>query len=297
MNIVWILIKMQLFSCLLLMICIFRNDSIKLMMKNTILSILMLLGCSTLSLATLSIEGVYQGKNLYVQNPMDADGFGYCATKVTVNGDVLPGGTSLAAFGIDFAQFNISIGQTVFIVIEHNDGCRPKILNPEVLLPKSTYKIMSMSVNNDGLLSWSTTKEDGKLPYIIEQYRWNKWVAIGEVDGIGTPGQNNYSFQISPHSGENIVRVSQFDHTGKGRYSSQAKFRSKVTAVTKKPAIVKEKIEFFVENRPVETRYEIYDAYGNIVKKGVGSLVNCTNLVKGVYYINYDNVNEKFIKN
>ena len=73
-------------------------------------------------------------------------------------------------------------------------------------------------------------------------------------------------------------------------------FRFMKSATTLREAQVRS-IEFFVENKPVETRYEIYDAYGNIVKKGIGSLVNCTNLVKGVYYINYDNVNEKFIKN
>ena len=55
--------------------------------------------------ASLSIEGTYQGKNLYVQNPMDDDGFGYCATKVTVNGDIMPGGTNMGAFEIDFAAF------------------------------------------------------------------------------------------------------------------------------------------------------------------------------------------------
>ena len=64
---------------------------------------------------------------------MDDDGFGYCATKVTVNGDIMPGGTSMGAFEIDFSIFNIAIGEPVFIVIEHNDGCKPKILNPEVL--------------------------------------------------------------------------------------------------------------------------------------------------------------------
>jgi|TARA_R110000737_G_scaffold98184_2_gene132446 hypothetical protein len=251
----------------------------------------------TNAMATLSIEGVYQGKNLYVQNPMDVDGFGYCGTKVTVNGDVMPGGTNVAAFPIDFSQFNIAIGDPVFIVIEHNDGCKPKILNPEVLLPKSTYKVNSISISPDGRLVWESSLEKGKLPYIIEQYRWNKWVAIGEVQGIGTEGANKYEFQVSPHSGENSIRVAQFDHTGKGRYSSEVKFKSVVPVVSKKPAIVKDKIEFFTNGKPVETRYEIYDAYGNIVKKGVGSLVNCTNLVKGVYYINYDNINEKFIKN
>ena len=61
--------------------------------------------------------------------------------------------------------------------------------------------------------------------------------------------------------------------------------------------ILKNEIKFSANGSPVETRYEIYDAYGNIVKKGVGSKVNCSNLLRGVYYINFDNVNEKFIKN
>lgn len=120
--------------------------------------------------ADLSIEGSYQGKNLYVQNPEDEDGFGFCATKVTVNGDIMPGGVSRSAFEIDFSLFNINIGDPVFIVIEHNDGCTPKILNPEVLLPRSTFKVTEMTISTDGLLKWKTTSEQGKLPYIIEQY-------------------------------------------------------------------------------------------------------------------------------
>src|SRR6202008_834946 len=106
------------------------------------------------SYAALSIEGSYQGKNLYVQNPEDGDGFGFCATKVTVNGDVMRGGCSSSAFEIDFSLFNIEIGEPVFIVIEHNDGCKPKILNPEVLLPRSTFKVSSMNINNTGKLVW-----------------------------------------------------------------------------------------------------------------------------------------------
>ena len=247
--------------------------------------------------ATLSIEGSYQGKNLYIQNPMDEDGFGYCATKVLVNGDVMPGGTSLAAFEVDFAQFNVAVGDPVFIVIEHNDGCKPKIINPEVLLPKSTFNIEKIAVSNTGRMAWTSSNEKGKLPYVVEQYRWNKWVAVGEVQGRGLESLNKYEFEVNPHSGENILRVGQYDHSGRGRYSQEVKFNSSVLEVSKRPSIVKEKIEFYANALPVETRYEIYDAYGNIVKKGVGSLVNCTNLVKGVYYINYDNVNEKFIKN
>ena len=72
---------------------------------------------SAFSQATsLSIEGSYQGKNLYVQNPMDDDGFGYCATKVTVNGDIMPGGTSMGAVvgGLYASGYNATQIDSIF---------------------------------------------------------------------------------------------------------------------------------------------------------------------------------------
>lgn len=265
-------------------------------MKQLFLLLVVFLS-SVSAMAALSVEGTYQGKNLYVQNPMDDEGFGYCATKVTVNGDIMPGGTSVGAFEIDFSLFNIEIGEPVFIVIEHNDGCRPKVLNPEVLLPRSTFKVKSITISNAGSLKWTTSGEQGKLPFVIEQYRWNKWVAVGEVEGKGSGNDNNYQFDVTPHSGENTIRVVQVDHSGMKRPSQEVKFTSSSPVVTKTPTKVKDEIKFLANGAPVETRYEIYDAYGNIVKKGVGSKVACSNLLRGVYYINFDNVNEKFIKN
>lgn len=265
-------------------------------MRNFVLLLTMFF-LNVAAYGALSIEGTYQGKNLYVQNPMDDEGFGYCATKVTVNGDIMPGGTSMGAFEIDFTLFNIEIGEPVFIVIEHNDGCKPKILNPEVLLPRSTFIVVDMNISDDGMLKWTTKDEQGKLPFVIEQYRWNKWVSIGEVQGLGGGQVNSYEFKITPHSGENTVRIVQIDHSGTKRPSKEKKFMSNTPTVTKTPAKVKNEIKFIANGAPAETRYEIYDAYGNIVKKGVGSTVNCSNLLRGVYYINFDNVNEKFIKN
>lgn len=267
-------------------------------MKTLLLitSMLMVSFLGSRAFAALSISGTYQGKNLYVQNPIDDEGFGYCATKVTVNGDIMPGGTGSGAFEIDFGIFNIALGEPVFIVIEHHEGCKPKILNPEVLLPRSTFDVTSIQITNDGMLTWETTNENGKLPFLVEQYRWNKWVNVGEVEGEGSKTKNKYQFKVTPHSGENVVRVVQVDHSGGKRVSQQVKFKSDVPNVIKTPAIVKDEIKFTSGTNAVETRYEIYDAYGNIVKKGVGTSVNCSNLLKGVYYINFDNVNEKFVK-
>lgn len=265
-------------------------------LKNLLLFLLFTVLFSVSGFSALSIEGSYQGKNLYVQNPEDGDGFGFCATKVTVNGDVMPGGCSSNAFEIDFSLFNIEIGEPVFIVIEHSEGCKPKILNPEVLLPKSTFNTVEISVSGSGMLTWKTNNEHGKLPFFIEQYRWNKWVQVGEVQGKGTAGTNSYEFQVAPHSGENTIRVVQVDHSGTKRSSKEVKFTSSLPPVEKSPVKVKDVINFTSNGKSVETKYEIYDAYGNIVKKGVGSSVPCGNLLKGAYYINFDNKTEKFVK-
>lgn len=269
----------------------------KMKLKNNILFLFVFIGGTFGAYADLSLEGHYQGKNLYIQNPEDEDGFGFCVTKATVNGDPVVDGLASSAFEIDFSQFGLKIGDPVFIVLEHGLGCKPKVLNPEVLLPKSTFEISSISCNAEGKLIWTTTGESGKLPFVIEQFRWNKWVVIGEVDGIGNPTKNEYTFNVAPHSGENKVRVVQTDHTGKKRPSEAVTFmNTSIMEPVMNPLKVSKSITFTSGSKPIETKYEIYDAYGNIVKKGVGSEVDCSNLKKGAYYINYDNKNEKFIK-
>jgi hypothetical protein len=88
----------------------------------------------------------------------------------------------------------------------------------------------------------------------------------------------------------------QVDHSGAKNSSKEVKFSSAIPTVAKTPVKVKDIISFSADGKPIETRYEIYDAYGNIVKKGIGSTVPCSNLLKGAYYINFDNKTEKFFK-
>ncbi len=245
----------------------------------------------------LAIEGTYQGKNIYIQNQLNDDGFGFCVDKVTVNGDVLTGGLNSDVFEIDFTEFNIAVGDPVLIVIEHDEACLPKILNPEVLLPKSTYKLVSVSIDRSGKIKWKTSHEQGKLTFYIEQYRWKKWVIAGEVMGKGIPELNTYEFQITPHSGTNVIRISQIDNSSKKRSTKELRFKSALSPVTKTPDKVKDFIFFKSNNQNVKTRFEVFDAYGNLVKKGYDSKINCSNLLNGIYYLNFDNTTEKFLKN
>lgn len=255
-------------------------------MKSKLL--ILLLSISTLVIAqnnetSIIHEGHYQGKNLYVQNPFSGSGVGFCVIAVYVNGDVTTDQVNSSAFEIDFSNLTLKVGSPVTVKIQHKLDCLPKVLNPEVLRPRSTFETISINISEDEVLQWKTSGEQGKLTYIIEQYRWSKWVKAGEVDGDGVPGTHSYDFKISPHSGDNKYRVKQIDYTGKPRISPSTDFNSELAAISIPNPRVKDKLEF-----TGETLYEIYDTYGNLVKKGFGKNIGVTNLKKGLYYINYD---------
>ena len=243
------------------------------------------------------IEGNYQGKNLYVQNPFASGNVGFCVTEVYVNGNLTTDETQSSAFEVDFKPHKLNIGDKVEIKIKHKDDCRPKVLNPEVLKPKSTFEVVSMSVNPDGTLKWSTKGESGKLPYVIEQFRWSKWVKIGEVDGKGTSETNPYEYKTAPHSGKNQFRIKQTDYSGQPRLSKPVDFTSTSCEISFAPQKVSKEINFICAgDKAAETMYEIYDQYGNVVKRGFGSNIDCSNLPKGGYFLNYDNKMGEFVK-
>ncbi len=239
----------------------------------------------------LILEGHYQGKNLFVQNPFKDGGVGFCTDKVTVNDKVTSDEISSSAYEIDFAKLGLKIGDPVTVVIEHGSDCTPKVLNAESLKPTSTCKYEGLTIGEDGTVKWSTTGETGKLPFIVEIYNWNKWIPVGEVDGEGTQQKHDYQFKVPLHSGTVKVRVKQIDHTKKANSSQPKSLTTTITPVTFEPKKVGKTITF-----SGKTRYEIYDAYGNLVKKGYDESIDCSNLTKGAYYLNYDNKNDKFLK-
>lgn len=270
------------------------------MMKNILLPILFFFTALSSQAAFLVLEGNYQGKSLYVQNPFAAGGVGFCTIKVMVNDNITTDQWNSSAFEIDLSLHNLNVGDAVTIKIEHKEGCVPKVLNPEVLKPKSTFEVVDIQITPSGKLTWKTKGENGKLPYIIEQKVWNKWIPVGEVDGVGAPTEQTYEFQLTPHSGENTVRVKQVDYTNKPRYSQPKTFVDPtVKEVDFTPKRIKATPLKFVEigtDKLVKTRYEIFDSYGNIVKKGYSDQVDCSGFKPGAYYINFDNKDAQFIK-
>ena len=255
-------------------------------MKKLLLlaSVLISFGTSAAS-GVLVVEGKYQNKNIYVQNGFNNTGVGFCAYEVKVNGQVTTDEVNSSAFEVDLSPFKLSVGDKVSIEIRHKEGCIPKVLNPEVLKSKPTFDVVNINMNNEGVLSWTTKNEMGSLPFVVEQYKWNKWVFVGEVHGQGTPTQHDYNFKVTPHSGENKFRVKQTGFGSAPRYSNPVTYSSLMEKPTFQIAKDSKTITF-----SSETAYEVYDFYGNVVKKGFGNTFDIANLNKGKYYLCYDSV-------
>lgn len=244
-----------------------------------------LLPTLTVHSATIVLEGHYQGKNLFVQNPFSDAGVGFCVYQVTVNDKVSTDELNSSAFEVDLGAYNLKVGDKVTVKILHKDGCSPLVLNPEVLKPKSTYNIVKQAVATDGTYTWTTTNETGELPFVVQQKRWNKWVRIGEVPGTGTPGEHTYTFKVVPHSGVNTFRVMQMDMTKRPRVSETVTYTD--------PAVAAVSWTYDKGGKAIHlssgSLYEVYDQYGNIVKRGYAADIDVNTLAKGMYYLNFDN--------
>jgi len=262
--------------------------------KKTLALALITMLCSTMASAgVIVIEGVFQSKDVYIQNPTGPKGVGFSVYEVQVNGEITSDEINSSAFVIDLNMLQLAVGAPIEIKVLYHDGSTPKILNPEAVLPSSTYEMVSIAATNEKQLNWKTTGESGELPYIIEQYRWNKWVTVGEVIGTGRAELNTYSYSFDAHAGTNTFRVKQKDGTGKARYSEEVTY----DAIGLKPVEFEPKKASKSITFSRETRYEVYDEYGRLKKRGYNNTIDVSTLDSGVYYINYDSrFGETFVK-
>lgn len=262
------------------------------MKKTAIVAVLFsFLAFDTALSGVILLEGKYQNKNLYIQNEFTESGVGFCTYEVRVNGRVTTDEVNSNAFEVDLSQYDLKPGTEVVVEIKYKDGCRPKVLNPQALRPRPTFEIVSMEMSKDGLLKWTTKDENGALQFVIEQFKWNKWIPVGEVQGVGTADNNQYFFQTISHSGENTYRIKQLGYLTQSKYSKPVKYFSTVPQVAFTSSKKSDEILF-----SSETMYEIYDYYGTIVKRGYGKKLSVSNIPKGEYYLCYDNSSAEFKK-
>jgi len=270
-------------------------DSLLTFIKRFFLLLFLVFNFSLLNAQTETvISGIYLDRNMVITNPFAASGSGFCITKITINEIEVTEEFLSSAFELNFKKYGFKKNDPISVIITHKEGCKPQIMNPGALIPKSTYKCLTITADRTQTLKWVTSGEDGALLFVVEQFKWNKWVKVGSIMGQGSSKTNYYSLEIPVHSGVNKYRVKQVDYSKKPRYSKAATYRNSDKPITFLPGNKQragDKITF-----SAITSYQIYDFYGKVIKSGTSDAVTIKKLSAGTYFINYDNTTAEFIK-
>lgn len=255
-------------------------------MKHLILSLFIISGFINFAFANLTVEGNYQGKNLYVQNPYNDATETYCVTEVFVNDQSLSANINSGAFEIKLNELGLEIGAPVKVQIIHSEGCKPKILNNDLTHVNRTIRIEPASLKN-GQFRWKDNPE--LRSYRIEQYRWNKWIEVDVV--ISNPDDEGYysaTLNDDLHSGTNTFRIAADNGNGVRAFSNNLIAQGSAEAVTYEMLKSERLLQF-----SSETQYELYNELGERVLTGKSIQIDLAGLSSGDYYLNFDNYNSK----
>jgi hypothetical protein len=233
------------------------------------------------------ITGVYNGKNLYVQNPLSGNMKDYCTREVWVNGRQIFSNPRSSAFTVNLSHLGELEPVTVRIV--YVNGCSPKVINPQVIRTRNNFRYLTLQVDSNKL-EWLTTGELENGKFFIEKWQDNRWQAIGSQEAAGKEN-SRYQAAVEHHSGNNRYRLKYLQGDGETFYSSVQTYEKVVEPITFAPTRVSDKIYF-----SRETEYVITDARGNQLLQGHGKEVKLSHLNSGLYYLNFDNRKEKFYK-
>ena len=235
-----------------------------------------------------TLTGEYQGKNIYVQNPLSADKVNFCTSEIYLNEQLVSTAPKTSAFEIDLST--LTVGDPVFIKVVHKEGCTPKVINPQVVRSKSKFQFLN--VNADALsVHWSTA---GELPYgkfFLEHYRNKSWINIKTVSGQGSFEANQYDVEPEHHSGDNKYRIKYVQSDGKIFFSQVFDYFNNAEPISFFPTMVVDRITL---SRASD--YAVVDSYGNEIVRGNGVEIELEQLKAGLYFLYVDNREEKFVK-
>lgn len=231
---------------------------------------------------TLEISGLYQGENLLVVNDPTADGVGFCCYEVRVNGMLSSDAVNSNAFEVDLSALGLPLGKGVSVRLKHRSGCAPRILNPEVIQPGPGFQLVDFQAAPTGEVMWVTSGEHGRMPFVLQQFKWGKWVDVVRLDGRGGPKDQRYAAQVQPVRGENVLRLTHLAPDGTLEVKGEARFHGDVPAVTMTYDSKEQRVRF-----SSTTQYELVDSFGTVVLRGVGSEATLRYLSRGEYFVNF----------
>ncbi|MEM8894518.1 MAG: hypothetical protein AAGC88_08070 [Bacteroidota bacterium] len=246
--------------------------------------------CMDLLSQELRVTGVYQGKSIFIQNPLFVEREEACVTRIYVNDVAQKLDYKSSALEVSFSGKELYVPVTV--LVKHQPDCTPKILNEDAVRFHSTFSFTELQLN-DTALYWKTKGERMNSKYTVEKLFFDGWEYDQEVTASGNFEGSNYSVFPDLKEGINKFRV-KYEALGTGRYL----FSNEVEHV-----YYPEPIRIFplsvVRNLNLSrvADYEISTPEGYTILTGRGKVIELERLRRGEYFITVENRIEKFVKN
>jgi len=230
----------------------------------------------------IAIEGVYRGKDVFVQNPyLNVEG-AFCITGIKVNNQLVIEEPATSAVKIDLSGF--AVNDPVTIIVQHSGACEPRVLNPEVLQPGSSFKILQISVD-DASVSWVTTGEmPGDGQYLLQKLKLDGWQTLVQVPGKGNLDNNQYSIGIEHYAGDNRFRLI-YRYQGEEQVSDEFEFYADMEPISYYPENTV--YDLISLSRPTDWVIKNYD--GEVLLSGYGQDINVEPLPYGEFTLILEN--------
>ncbi len=259
------------------------------LMRLFVLILIFASGFSSAQNAELVLNGTYQNKNIYIQNPYSSDKINFCTEKIIVNGTEIKF-EQASAYEINLKNLNLKLDDSVKVIIKHKADCKPKVLHQMHDYTARKLNIIKHEFLGEGTFRFATTAESGKTSYSIEQFWCNKWIKILDFDGTNKD-TNHYEFKLKLHSGENKIRVKQLSLPNKYNVSGSfsVKSNSPVVEVEEAGSMAK------TIKLSSETYCELYSKNGEALLKGFQSVIDCSKYKGEEFYLLYDNKDRRIV--
>ena len=242
---------------------------------------------------TMTLEGSYEGKDLFVRNVYDKVRKEFCVNEVLVNGVSQSKDPKMTALHISLAD--VGFGKPVEVVIYHKTTCKPIILNPEVLKLKRGFQFLNVVVTNNSIDILA--KGEARFgSYIVEkQYEDENvqtyWEEVYTFQAKGNVELNRYSVPTFHEILDNTYRIIYKPLENEPVISEPVVYTVTSNPISFYPTSVTTKITF---SEPTE--YEIFDMNGRSIKQGRGDEVFLQELKPGEYFVKFQNRYERFVK-
>jgi hypothetical protein len=235
------------------------------------------------------LAGVYQGKDLYINNPpSEGDINLFCIRNIYLNDEIILSEPESSVCRISLAH--MQIGWPVHIRVEYRGRCMPVFVNPQVIRDKKELGFGEIDIDDSGI-EWEMTGMDERTLFFIERRVNHQWNILHSFEEEKPAEHARYHARLTHENGLNEYRIKAITTGDMSFFSGIVRYESEGNVQSFYPRRVSGKITLMQEKN-----FEILDIRGNVLLRGRDTEISVEKLDPGIYYLVIDEKIEKFLK-